>query len=71
MYHAALKLKVDSLGVMHPSTAVTLVNIGSVYKALADHDKALDFFSRALQIRSAHYGEIHKDTASRIHLHPT
>ena len=49
-HYSALKLKVDSLGAMHPSTAVTLVNIGTVYKALADYDKALDFFSRAVDM---------------------
>eukprot|EP00039_Didymoeca_costata_P014059 m.222573 g.222573 ORF g.222573 m.222573 type:complete len:386 (-) comp15936_c0_seq10:176-1333(-) len=66
MYDIALKNKISSLGTRHPSTAVTMINIGSIYKSLGEFEKSLDFFTRALSIRAFYFGDNHGETAAAV-----
>ena len=46
----ALQLRLRLLGEEHTETAKTLNNMGSIYFALGDYDKARQFYDRALRI---------------------
>ena len=66
MYARALAIKIDTLGERDPATAVTIVNIGAVYRQMGDYARALDYFTRALTIRAASLGQTHAETATCV-----
>lgn len=65
-YKEALAVKLKVFGPEHVSTAMTLVNIGAVYKQQGDIPRALDYFARALTARTKALGPTHADTAIAV-----
>jgi tetratricopeptide (TPR) repeat protein len=53
----------ERLGPRHPHVASSLNNIGSALQSKGEHDKAMEYFTRALDIRFATLGS-HPDTAT-------
>jgi len=48
MYQKALDIEIDLFGMEHSTTALSLNNIGGVYRALGDYEKSLDTYKNAL-----------------------
>ncbi|EGD81692.1 hypothetical protein PTSG_02405 [Salpingoeca rosetta] len=65
-YREALQIKLDNVGELHPSTAVTLINLGLVCKQQGDMPRALEYLTHALTIRSRVFGTTHVETAACI-----
>jgi tetratricopeptide (TPR) repeat protein len=59
-------IREEALGPDHPDTAVTLDNLGKLYRAKGDYAKAEEFYLRALMIREKARGPDHPDTAMTL-----
>lgn len=62
----ALVIREAALGASHPTTAVTLARLGSLYLALGELEEAEVFLSRALNARRAALGPDHPETAESM-----
>ena len=51
-------------GEKHPDMAASYDNIGAVYEAKGDNDKALEYYNKSLAIRLNTLGENHADVAT-------
>ena len=60
----ALDIRKKSLGEDHSDTATSYNNIGSIYHALGDLNKALEFSLKDLEITKKLLGEDHFSTAT-------
>jgi tetratricopeptide (TPR) repeat protein len=47
----------------HPDLALNLTNIGAIYSKKNEHEAALDYYHRVLEIRLSTLGENHDKTA--------
>ena len=65
-YEKSLAIKMEMLGLDHPSTAMTISNMAAVYKNKGDLTRALEHYTRALTIRRKTLGDRHQDTATAI-----
>ena len=62
-YHfKALTIREKVLGTEHPDTATSYNNIGSVYYAQSDYDKALEYFNKACSTFEIVFGLEHPNT---------
>ncbi|MEI7854016.1 MAG: tetratricopeptide repeat protein, partial [Planctomycetota bacterium] len=62
----ALKIRRETLGDKHPSTATSINNLALLYKAQAQYAKAEPLYLEALKIRRETLGDKHPDTATSI-----
>ena len=63
----ALRVRVASLGLEHPSVADTLYSIGQVYEDWSQYESAADNFERCTSIYAAAYGPDHSETLDARH----
>lgn len=62
----ALTIREAALGATHPTTAVTLTRLGSLYLSVGELEEAEVFLSRALNSRRAALGPDHPETAESM-----
>lgn len=53
-------------GLLHPNTAGALNNLGLIYQARGEHEKALESFERALRIYETTRGKEHPSVAASL-----
>ena len=58
--------RVKVLGEDHRHTLMTVSNLGSVYNSLKDHEKALEYYERALKGKEKTLGRTHPSTLSTV-----
>ena len=61
-YEKTMKGEEKLLGVAHPSTLGTVMNIAIVYKGMEDYGKAEELYERALEGNEAQFGKDHEYT---------
>ena len=62
----ALRIRQKVLGPEHPDTALSLNNLGGLYRVMGQYDKAEPLFQEALRIRQKVLGPEHPDTATSL-----
>lgn len=55
-YHASLKINMKQFGLSHPSVAITLNNLGSVFFSEGYYHRALKYYNKSLDIMTKHLG---------------
>ena len=62
-YHASLKINRKQFGDSHPSIAVTLNNLGSVFYSEGGFHRALKYYNKSLEIMMKHLGSDNENVA--------
>ena len=62
MFQKSLGILIKALGEEHPSVAITLTNMGTLFKSMGDRAAAKDHWSRALRIFREKLGNEHPNT---------
>ena len=60
----AVKISQEVFGEVHPSTATSYNNLGSLYKALGKYEEALSLYQKTLAIQQEVLGEKHPETVT-------
>ena len=63
-YHASLKINRKQFGDSHPSIAVTLNNLGSVFYSEGSFHRALKYYNQSLEIMMKHLGSDNENVAT-------
>lgn len=61
---AALKIRTEKLGTLHPTVSNSINSIGRVYRKLGNNERALEYYRQALDIRKKTLGENHPNVAA-------
>ena len=65
-YKKALALRQNIYGDLHRRTAESYLRMGLVYEKELDHERAVEFISKAVSIRTTLLGHEHPDTVDAI-----
>lgn len=66
LFQEVLTIREAELGENHPDVAISLNNLGEIYRAQGDYDATLPLFERAQSIRENIYGRDHIITADSL-----